>query len=350
MQQEKGAVWYVLNYVPPTRSRAVGAAAVVERFNALLAAEAEASPAVPPPTPLEIFAPTFVESQCVGGHMAVRERPLVFHYVFLRGEPSLVKRFCIETPGFSFVLSRVDSGRYAILSDREMESFKTAARALSNRLPLLPLEGLDLEQGDLVEVMDGDFAGLIGIYLPRKRGNTGNIVVQASMSFATAVFDVRADHVRILRFAADTRRAYDQVDAFVPRLLKALRHFHADESLPRPDAAALSVFADRMALVEPDSRKFGAKLAALLLGADTLLGRMADAARDANRLDRCLDEVTNPATLALIHLVRGVALRRPGLIEEGRDLLAQTESEKPSKARARLAEEYQYYERICSKD
>ena len=212
--------WWVLNHVAGgSAGRIRRAREAVDRLN------------VSESLDLELWAPSIVNAVDVGGRMIRREVALTYHYVFVRGRLRDVKRLCGAQNGFSFVIDRAGADRYAHVSEAQMTAFRIIARGYENRLPFFRIEDVELEDGDLVEVMDGAFAGLVGRFMARKGSSNGNIAVQTSGGLGTMAFNVDARSVRVLEFAAGSRRAYDQIDAFAPRLFAALRKMRMSEQL-----------------------------------------------------------------------------------------------------------------------
>lgn len=204
------------------------------------------------------------------GKARMVEKPLLYHYVFVRGTTDEIKKLCSLTAGFSFVLNRGGNGRYVTLTDESMKSFMTIAQCYGNRLPCYQTSTLELEEGDEVEVLDGRFAGLRGTYVPVKGATSGNILVAVAGNLAAVVYDVNTSFVRVLRFAKNTKRAYDQVEAFVPRLFTALRKYHLGESLTTAEISPVSAFCRRFESVKIDNGKLDAKMQMLLMAANRL--------------------------------------------------------------------------------
>ncbi len=276
--------WYVLNYIPGTHHTT--AQSIVERFNDTARKT------------LELFAPTYVVKEEKAGETRFRTVNLAFHYVFLRGTLDDVKQLCGQSNGFSFLIDRGNPKRYATIGDRAMANFKNIARAYKNCLPYYSLEDIELEDGDLVEVIKGDFPGLIGTYMPKPKSKSGNIILNIYNKVGTIAFDVHASDVRVLEFSKRSTRANDQIDAFLPHLLKALRYHVEGEAIPSALVAKLTVFCGRMGIVKLNNRKLDARLQAMLYAANTLTGHR-DATREAKaRYDSLSASVTNPWTRA----------------------------------------------------
>ena len=232
--------WWVLNHVAGgSAGRIRRAREAVDRLN------------VSESLDLELWAPSIVNAVDVGGRMIRREVALTYHYVFVRGRLRDVKRLCGAQNGFSFVIDRAGADRYAHVSEAQMTAFRIIARGYENRLPFFRIEDVELEDGDLVEVMDGAFAGLVGRFMARKGSSNGNIAVQTSGGLGTMAFNVDARSVRVLEFAAGSRRAYDQIDAFAPRLFAALRKMRMSEQLADKEIADARRRLDRLGAFSP---------------------------------------------------------------------------------------------------
>lgn len=325
VQEERN--WYVLNHI--SYSFRNMAQKTVDRFNAINA------------TSLELFAPTYVVREEKRGELKFRTVNLAFHYVFVKGSFAEVKKLCGEPNGFSFLIDHGSEDRYAVIDDRKMAHFKNIARAYKNCLPYFPIDDVDLEEGDLVEVVRGDFPGLIGIYMPNAKGKTGNIVLNIYNKVGTVAFDVKVTDVRVLEFSRNSTRANDQIDAFVPNLLKALRYYDTDEALPTSLAAKLSVFCGRMGVVRLNNRKLNARLQVLLYAANYIIGNMADAEAAMEKFRRLNESVTNEWTKGLINLILSVVEKNPARIASGYKRLKNLDAS--SKAQRMVMDEYEYY-------
>ncbi len=283
--------WFVLNHIPTSPNKGLQQARrAVETFNRQNG------------TDLELFAPTIRQTRIKNGIEEIIEKPLTFHYVFLRAAETEAKQLCaLPDNGFSFVINRNAAQRHAIVSDSEMAAFRAIATRYGNTLPFFTIDEIDLSEGDKIEIVDGEFAGLTGTYLPRPRTAKGNVIIRAESGFASVVFDIKAKHIRILEFAPGSKRPYDIIDAFIPRLQDALNTAKAGRPLSQRQLSDLLLFTRRMEAVRLDNHKIEAKFLALLITAKRLLG--ADDATLRPLLDRFAKRrpaVTNPKTLALL--------------------------------------------------
>lgn len=286
---------------------------------------------------LQLFAPTYVVRQEKNGAFELRQTRLTFHYVFVRGTLETVKALCCRSNGFSFLINRSSTARYAVIPDVEMEQFKNIARAYQNCLPYFSLEDIDLEDGDVVEVINGDFPGLIGTYMPRAKSKSGNIILQVYSTLGTVAYNIKATDVRVLEFSKNSTRANDQIDAFVPHLLAALRHYHSDEPIPGALVARLNIFCQRMEIAKVGNQKLEAKLQALLATANHILGNQSAAQSYLAKYDKIKGAITNIWTATLVTLLHAVMNRESRGIPNGPSQPAM------SKSQRRLLEELAYY-------
>lgn len=300
-------MWYILNYVPPRGMSRANLPRLVNRFSVSRQGSG-----------LELFAPTFFTIETKEGKSPRQvERPLMYHYIFVRGDEALVKDLCATYDGFSFVLDHTGSGRHLTLPDETMEAFRIMARLHGNKLECYAPEDIDLQEGDKVQVMTGEFAGLTGTYLPRKGGRTGNIVVAVTQNMGAVVYDINADSVRVLEFAQTTRRPYDQMDAYIPRLLSLLQS-------PQPLSSAI-IFTRRFGSVRLGNPKVEAKLNMMLYASYHLIGDMKGAAAALKRYQELAAHITNVWTRALCHLILGLLNGDPEELAAARALISGTE-------------------------
>lgn len=284
-------MWHVLNYIPSPGKRRSGLTAIFDAFNASAS------------EPLELFAPTMVVLTSASEKVHKTEKPLLYHYIFVKGPEAEIKRLCLTFQGFSYVIDRT-SRRHVTVSDDILDQFRIISRYYAGQLPCYSLEGFSLEEGDRVQIVSGPCTGLTGTYISRKGGRSGNILVAVDSGLAAVVYDIKADFVRVLEFSLDSRRAYDQIDAFVKRLEPVLQSPLPPENPSVALLSACTVFVRRLGVVKIDNPKLNAKLQALLYAAYVILGDTANAEGALERYRRLSSHVTNPKTLSLIsHII-----------------------------------------------
>lgn len=328
--QDPDINWYILNYINPSASGRNTPEAIVERYNASTGAS------------LEAFAPTFVEMVNNNGAVKRKEKPLLFHYIFIKGALEEVKHLCSLSNGFSFVMNRAGSTRYLTISAEALESFKTIARFYGNQIPCYSSGEIDMQDGDLVEVVAGDFAGLKGTFISRKGARSGNIIISVTQSLAAVVYEIKADYVKVLEFARDSKRAYDQIEAFIPRLLTAMRLYHSGEKMDANVVGPLVVFTRRFDTVKLNNDKADAKMQLLLRVANKILGNDIGYRNALERYNKLSSGITNLWTKALASLLISVTEGDDGMFSAGLESISSTEG-KDSRSQAMIRAEYLYY-------
>lgn len=325
--------WFILNYIKsPSTGARESAAAVVEQFNRTA------------DSGLELFAPTMVRVVCREGKFIKRETPLTFQYVFVRGDYNDIKQLCGMSNGFSFVLNHGSTERYATVTDERMSMFRQIAMAYSNSLPFFDIEDIDLEAGDKVEIVEGSFPGLVGYYMPKAKSGSGDIVLAVTQNLGTIVYDVKARYVRVLEFSCKSRRSYDQIDAFVPKLLRSLRHYSEKTPLSHKEISDLTVFNRRMSQTRIGNNRLETKLLILLAGATFLLGDSNAYSRYLSRLQGRENSINSAASMALLMLIKAVTANDSTAYQAGLECLGdRSDDTHDSHSRRILRAEYENY-------
>ena len=123
--------------------------------------------------------------------------------------------------------------------------------------------------------------------------------------------------------------------------MKAMRLFHANESLPSPILARLSVFCRRMEIVQLNNRKLNAKLQALLYAANHILGNILAAETAKAKYEKLSSAITNEWTSALVALIFHVISSDSTQLDLAKTSLSKLTP--ASKAQQMLVEEFNHY-------
>lgn len=321
-------MWYVLHFIP--KSGKPSPQRYIDDFNR----EGHS---------LELFAPIIRLAHMVNGRVEYREKLLTYFYVFVKGSLNEIKELCSRLDNnLSFVLDRGSAKRYGIVSDSDMDNFKIIARAHTNTIPFFNIDDIELSEGDLVEVVDGPYAGLKGRFIPKSRSKNGKLVIAATTHLGSVIWNIDARYIRILEFAHDSRRQYDLVDSFIPKLFPILRKFHSEESLSDKEKSLLSVFARRMGVVSPENNKAEAKLLATLMCVYLVLGDLWGYKQSKQRFDKRKSSLTNRWTLATIELMMSVAQNDIDRLKEAYGQIKDP-TENITRTQSQLLEEYRHY-------
>lgn len=340
---DENAAWHVLYLNGGTHaSVAARARRLIDTYNANATADASKAPDAPvaDPGPVELFAPVIAAYTHNDGRVTRRERALTYQYIFVRATTAQIRALCAMHRALVPVMNPDNTHTYAVVADTAMDAFRRIAAAMRNSLPLYDIRDLALEEGDLVEIAEGPFAGLRGIYFPRRASSSGNIVIRGSQGLGAVLYDVRARYVRVLSFSPLTRRAYDQTDAILPHLYAALRLHVARTPLPDSLITRLTVFIRRLETAQIPGDKARARLLVILAAAATVLADDARARAFHARLTPLLPSLTSPAARALHTLLTAAATRRLTSLDAARPLLAALPA---TRANTLLLNEYRHY-------
>lgn len=255
--------WYVMTGYALDKRRGVSIAAQVEKYNA----EHDSG--------LEVFAPTFVKVYNEAKSPRRRMLPLVCQYFFIRGRLSQVKDFRSRNKGYNLVYDRADKESetsYLHLSDEDMSAFKSMALAYKYNMPCFSPSEVDLVACDKVRIVGGEFAGVEGYLVSQQGRDGGRVIIKVGELMAVQTLDINPKYISVLSFAKGSRRMYDKIDSYEPKLRRAMDYYRQNGELDVTNAAAVSYFITRFGLAEITTGKMRAKVSALLAASYYLMG------------------------------------------------------------------------------
>ena len=224
--------------------------------------------------PVEYFIPTCIRMSTLFGKARMSRRKLIGNYIFVRDtyKNILEAKQSMET---LWLLPHPDPNEgkraYMTISDHDMALFKAIARAYSNELPCIPIGAVDLDEGDKVEIVGGEFDGMCGTLQCSQGRMGGKVLMTIGNLFIAVTPDIRPQFIRILQFGKGNRHPYRLFEAHVPRALQALSHLRAgDDSreaqgLTTEDVAAMTVFTGRFESLQPSTVNIASQHATLML-------------------------------------------------------------------------------------
>lgn len=217
--------------------------------------------------PIEYFLPTCIVQSNYYGKPVMRRRKLMSNYVFVRDSLKNILEMNQAIDSL-WMLPHPDKTpavkRYMTISDRDMEVFKSVAHVYANELPYYPIGTVDLEEGDRVEIVGGDFDGMEGTLQCRQGRNGGKVFISIGDLFLISTPDIRPQNIRILQFGKGNRHPYRQFEAHLPRAIQALRHSR-EAGLTADDIAAMTVFTGRFEALQTTTVNIASQHATLML-------------------------------------------------------------------------------------
>lgn len=255
--------WYVMTGYALDKRRGMSIAAQVEKYNAEHGSG------------LEVFAPTFVKVYNEAKSPRRRMLPLACQYFFIRGRLSQVKDFRSRNKGYNLVYDRADKESetsYLHLSDEDMSAFRSMALAYKYNMPCFSPSEVDLVACDKVRIVGGEFAGVEGYLVSQQGRDGGRVIIKVGELMAVQTLDINPKYISVLSFAKGSRRMYDKIDSYEPKLRRAMDYYRRNGELDVTNAAAVSYFITRFGLAEIPTVKMRAKVSALLAASYYLMG------------------------------------------------------------------------------
>lgn len=225
---------------------------------------------------VEYFMPTCVVASSLFGESTMTRKKLVGNYIFVHDSYNAIldmKRSMDSLWLLPHPDSNQDGKRYMTISDHDMAVFKAIAVAYANELPCYPIGMVDLEEGDKVEIVGGEFDGVCGTLQCRQGHNGGKVLMAVGNLFLVSTPDIRPQYIRILQFGKGNRHPYRKFEAHLSRAILALNHlFDRNASgLTTEDVAAMAVFVGRFEALKPATVNIASQHATLMLMSYTAL-------------------------------------------------------------------------------
>lgn len=226
----------------------------------------------------EYYLPTHTILRNVGGQQKRVEQPLVFNFIFIRNSFDELKLFCRNRPDLRIhvvynhkPMHEVVAASPLTIGDHQMEMFRKAISFYSGQeIPFVRPEEMELEKGDEVRIIGGQFAGLEGVLVSQKGKDGGRVVVHLSNVIAVRTLEIEPEYLQILHFGKDNKHFYKHLDSYLPRLDRVLDK--KGEKLSAAELAPIETFVKRFSQLRTDTVNSEAKVQALLCVSCELIG------------------------------------------------------------------------------
>lgn len=257
---------------------------------------------------IEYFLPTHTELRNVGGTKKRVERPIVYNFIFVRCNVELAKEFCRNRPDLRLHVvynhkpmhDAVAADPLRIL-DREMEMFQKAISFYNGEeVPFVKPEEMELEKGDLVRIIGGQFSGLEGTLVSQKGKDGGRVVVNLSNVIAVRTLEIEPEYLQILHFGKDNKHFYKHIDSYVPRLDKVLSII-AGRKPSVAELVPIETFVKRFSELKTDTINSEAKVLTLIYTSCVILDDTERAKAVKEKLDDLLPRVKSEKTLEFVN-------------------------------------------------
>ena len=192
----------------------------------------------------EFFLPTRFVVEQVGGRRRRVEKAVAFNFAFVNCRYALLRQL-VEDYAHLFLLQYRRMGqsdtpclakdRLLVVPDAEMEMFMRTIGAYDGTVPALLPEEADLEKGDRVRIIGGQFDGVEGILVTRQGKDGGRVLVKVSEVMCVPTLEIEPEYIEVLEFAPESRHLYKKFDSYIQKIrhtLKACLYHEMGLSLP----------------------------------------------------------------------------------------------------------------------
>lgn len=252
---------------------------------------------------LEFFLPTTKNEVEQGACHTMRERPILFSYIFVHADEQAVAGFVQQNVGVTMLRHRSLSGEpdyYVSIPNRQMQMFVyTVGQYAGVDVPLITPSDEVLDKGDRVRVLDGPFHGVEGILEAQQGKEGGRVIVRISNVLAVPTLQLLPESIEVLEFSKQSRHLYQKLDAFEPRLRKVVDCILTNEPVPDDLSAHVALFVRRFSNLYVPSLNSRARYLGLLMLAYRVLDRHRDALTIFRELDTLIPTLRSKSSLAL---------------------------------------------------
>lgn len=257
-------------------------------------------------TEIEHFLPSFVSIENgPRGQKIRRERPLMFNMLFVHCSLKNAVYFVSHHREVNFVSKRIDrsekptvalnkylnreneSGeermvpkyddatfRHVVtIPDNQMQMFiKAVTLNKSKSIPYVKPTEIDLEKGDRVRIVGGDYDGIEGILESQKGKDGGIIFVHIQDFIATKTTEIRPEYIQILEFAKSGKHMYKKFDSFMVRGERCVNSLLRGEGITSRDREYFKLFTMRFEHLVTPTTNMKAKLLLYMFIAHSCMG------------------------------------------------------------------------------
>jgi len=256
---------------------------------------------------IEYFLPTHTVLCNVGGQQRRVERPLAFNFIFVRDTYERARDFCRDRAELRLhvvynrkPLHDKEAASPLVIYDRQMEMFQQAISFYSGtEIPFVKPEEMELEKGDQVRIIGGQFSGLEGVLISQKGKDGGRVVVSLSNVIAIRTLEIEPEYLQILKFGKDNKHFYKHLDSYIPRLERV--YALKGTKINAKDLTPVETFVRRFSMLETDTINSQAKVLTLLHASHSVLGNAEEALEVKNKLTALLPKIKSQTTLDFVN-------------------------------------------------
>ncbi len=228
-------------------------------------------------TPIEYFAPTYVEAHEVGNRIVNTEKPLFYNYLFVRASENELFRMKQFEPQYNFPRRERDHDgkyHYPYVSDQTIRDLQWIARSYAGSIPVLTDDPTWLIKGDRIKITQGQFKGVEANIFENCHTNDNEIIVVVDRCMSVPLLHVKAGQYKVIGLSTcnnHNSRHININDTILAQLHNALCRTHTGATTDDDHSLANRMIAE-YADVQADSDVMRCKQYSILLMAMTIIG------------------------------------------------------------------------------
>ncbi len=227
-------------------------------------------------TPIEYFAPIYVEAKEVNGKIVNTEKQLFHNYVFVRASVRELFRMKKFEEQYNFPRREVNSRgeyNYPYVTDDMIRNLRWIAKSYSGVIPVYMGNSAWLVKGDRIKITSGPLKGIEAQLFEDKKSNRKDIMVVIDKWMTVPLLHVKETQYRIIALNSGVAEKNDIKikDDVIPRLHDILCRQYRGEA-DDEDIATVKRILTQYANREPVSDIMRCKFYSILLMVHTILG------------------------------------------------------------------------------
>lgn len=181
---------------------------------------------------MDFFLPTRFVLEQAGGKRRRVEKAVAFNFAFVNCRYPMFRQL-VDEYAHLFIpqyrrMGRDDGlcqqkDRLLVVPDAEMDMFMRTIGAYDGAVPALLPEEADLEKGDRVRIIGGQFDGVEGILVTRQGKDGGRVLVKVSEVMCVPTLEIEPEYIEVLEFAPESRHLYKKFDSYIQKIRHTLK-------------------------------------------------------------------------------------------------------------------------------
>lgn len=187
-------------------------------------------------------------------------------------------------------------------SEEEIQMLRNISDLFGGNLPCYEFTGFDLDACDKIQVISGQFGGVIGVMYYIKGRVTGRVMVPVKDLFMLSLGEINPHNYRVLEFGKGNRHYYNMFDRYLPIVSQALYTRLMSDTVDPESLNEVEMFSTRYEQLQVATLNIESTYAGLMLMSSAVLKHTDETEMWLNRCKKILKSLTSNTQLAQ-HLI-----------------------------------------------